>query len=235
VADLSVREVARLLGVAEKTVWQWVRAGEIPHTRLREEILFNRVELQQWALRSGHPLPPEAAGGGASSETLADAIARGGIARDVPGGTREEVLSAVAALPGVPAGVDRALLRALLVAGERFGSTALGGGFAFPHPRDPQVLGLSVPTVLLALPERPVDFQALDGQPVTAIFTILSPTVQAHLAILSRLAYVLHDQELRRLLAARAPDAAILERVRAGEAALAAERARRSDPEEGEA
>jgi len=235
VADLSVREVARLLGVAEKTVWRWVRSGEIPHARLREEVLFNRVELQEWALQNGHPLPPEAAGGGASSETLADAIARGGIARDVPGDTREEVLSALAALPGVPPGVDRALLRALLVAGERFGSTALGGGFAFPHPRDPLVLGVSAPTVLLAFPGKPIDFQALDGQPVTAIFTILSPTVQAHLATLSRIAYVLHDQELRRLLAARAPDAAILERVRTGEAALAAERTRRGNPEEDEA
>jgi PTS system nitrogen regulatory IIA component len=232
VADLSVREVARLLGVAEKSVWRWVRAGEIPHTRLREEVRFNRVELQEWALQSGHPLPPEAAGGGASSDGLADAIARGGIARDLPGATREEVLTAVAALPGIPAGVDRELLRSLLLAGERLGSTALGGGFAFPHPRDPLVLGVSAPTVLLAFPAKPIDFRALDGQPVTAIFTILSPGVQAHLATLSRLAYVLHDPELRRLLSGRAPDAAILERVRSGEAALTAERARRGDPED---
>lgn len=223
--------MARLLGVAEKTVWRWVRAGDIPHTRLREEVLFNRVELQEWALAGGHALPPEVAGA-APSDTLADALGRGGIARDVPGDTREALLSAISALPGVPADVDRALLRALLVARERLGSTALGDGLAFPHPRDPLVLSGGSPTVLLAFPAHPVDFGAPDGKPVVALFTILAPTVQAHLSTLSRLAYALHDPELRRLLSAHAPDAAILERVRAAEAALAAERASRPDPEE---
>jgi PTS system nitrogen regulatory IIA component len=231
VAELSVREVARLLGVAEKTVWRWVRAGEIPHTRLREEVLFNRVELQEWALESRLALPPEIAGGG-PAEGLADALARGGVARDVPGETREALLAAVAALPNVPAGVDRTLLQALLVARERLGSTGLGEGVAFPHPRDPLVLGVAMPTVLLAFPARPVDFGALDGKPVHALFTILTPTIQSHLATLSRLAYALHDAELRRVLAERAPDADILERVRAAEAAMAAERANRPDPEE---
>ncbi len=221
------------MGVAEKTVWRWVRTGEIPHTRLREEVLFNRVELQEWALANGQPLPPEAAGS-APSDSLADALARGGIARDLKGATREEVLAAVAALPGVPAGVDRELLRTLLVSRERLGSTALGEGLAFPHPRDPLVLASGSPTVLLAFLARPVDFGALDGEPVTALFTILAPTVQAHLATLSRLAYALHDGELRKLLAERAPDGAILARVRAAEAALDAERARRPDPEEDE-
>jgi nitrogen PTS system EIIA component len=231
VAELSVREVARLLGVAEKTIWRWVRSGEIPHTRLREEVLFNRVELQEWALAAGHPLPPEAAGSG-PSEGLAEALARGGIARDLPGATREEVLAAVAGLPGVPAGVDRALLKALLLSRERLGSTGMGEGLAFPHPRDPLVLGASSPAVLVAFLAAPVDFGALDGKPVSTLFTILTPTVQAHLATLSRLAYVLHDPELRQLLAARAPDATILDRVRAAEGALAAARAGRGDPEE---
>lgn len=233
-AELNVREVARLLGVAEKTVWRWVRAGEIPHTRLREDVYFNRVELQEWALAAGHPLPPEAAGSG-PSEGLAEALARGGIARGLPGASREEVLAAVAGLPGVPAGVDRALLKALLVSRERLGSTGMGDGLAFPHPRDPLVLGARSPTVLVAFLATPVDFGALDGKPVSTLFTILTPTVQAHLATLSRLAYVLHDQELRQLLAARAPDAAILARVRAAEAAMAAARAGRPDPEEDEA
>ena len=230
-ADLSVREVARLLGVAEKTIWRWVRKGEIPHIRLREEVFFNRVELQEWALASGQPLPPEAAGA-APSDALADALARGGVGRGLPGDTREAVLAAVAALPGVPPGIDRALLRDLLVARERHGSTALAEGIAFPHPRDPLVLGARAPVVLLAFPAHPVDFGAPDGKPVSALFTILSPTVQAHLVTLSRLAYALHDAPLRAALAEQAPDGVLLERVRAAEATLAAARARRPDPEE---
>ncbi|MGC3995998.1 MAG: PTS sugar transporter subunit IIA [Anaeromyxobacter sp.] len=225
-ADLSVREVARLLGVSEKAVWRWVRAGEIPHHRLREDAFFNRVELLEWAHTRGHPLPPEVTGA-TSPEGLAEAMARGGIHRDVPGDTREAALAAVAQLPGVPAEVDRALLRELLISRERLGSTGLGDGIAFPHPRDPLVLGARAPTVIVAFLARPLDFGAIDGRPVQTLFAILSPTVQGHLATLSRLAYVLHDGELRRLLGERAPDAALLARVRAAEAALAAVRASR--------
>jgi len=223
VAELSVREVSRLLGVAEKTVWRWVRDGAIPHYRLREEIRFNRVELMEWAQAHGRAVSPELAGG-APAEGLAEALARGGIARDVAGATRDEVLAAIARLPGVPPEVDRALLRELLVSREGLASTGLGGGIAVPHPRDPLVLGARLPTVLLVFPARPLDFGAPDGKPVTTLFAILAPSVQGHLATLSRLAYLLHDAELRRLLETRAPDEAILGRLRAAEAALAAQR-----------
>jgi PTS system nitrogen regulatory IIA component len=223
VAELSVREVSRLLGVAEKTVWRLVRDGVIPHYRLREEVRFNRVELMEWAQAHGRAVSPELAGT-APAEGLAEALARGGIARDVTGATRDEVLAAIARLPGVPPEVDRALLRELLVSREGLASTGLGGGIAVPHPRDPLVLGARLPTVLLAFPARPLDFGAPDGAPVTTLFAILAPSVQGHLATLSRLAYLLHDAELRRLLEARAPDEAILGRLRAAEAALAAQR-----------
>lgn len=234
-SDLSAREVARLLGVPEKTVYRWVRRGEVPHFRRHDEIRFNAVELQEWAQSRGKALSPEvfppATGEGQGG--LAAALARGGIARELPGATREEVLAAVTALPGVPAGVDRKLLLELLLSRERLGSTGLGEGIAIPHPRDPLVLGAREPTVLLAFLAEPVDFQAADGQPVTTVFAILSPTVQAHLGTLSTLAYALHDPDLRRLLAARGPDADLLARVRALEA-TAAPRPPDHDPEEDE-
>lgn len=216
-AELSVREVAGLLGVPEKRIWRWVGENAIPHYRLRDDVRFNRVELQEWAHARGEVVRPEGAGG---SPQLADAIARGGIAREVPGGSRAEVLAAVAALPGVPAGVDRARLAELLVARERLASTGLGGGVAAPHPRDPLVVAVGAPTVVVALLARPVDFGAADGRPVETVALVLSPTVNDHLATLARLAFALRDGELRALLAARAPDAAILGRLRALEARL---------------
>jgi PTS system nitrogen regulatory IIA component len=219
-ADLSVRDAARLLQVPEKTLYRWVREGTIPHDRLRDEIRFNRVELQEWAQSSGHPIHPGPLEAEAPPRpgSLAEALSRGGIARDVQGATRDAVLQAVARHPGLPAGIDRALLAELLASRERLGSTGLGGGIAIPHPRDPVVLGVTEPRVLLALLATPVDFGALDGRLVSTLFLILSPSVQAHLETLGRLAFVLHDPDVKRRLEARAPDEELVAAVRAAEA-----------------
>ena len=41
--------------------------------------------------------------------------------------------------------------------------------------------------------EKPIDFGAIDGQPVYALFMLISPTVRAHLHLISRLAWSLRD------------------------------------------
>jgi PTS system nitrogen regulatory IIA component len=58
-----------------------------------------------------------------------------------------------------------------------------------------------------------VTFGAIDGLPVHALFMVITSSVSDHLGILARLAFVLHDQEVRALLRARAPAERILERV----------------------
>jgi PTS system nitrogen regulatory IIA component len=63
-----------------------------------------------------------------------------------------------------------------------------------------------------------VEFGAIDGRPVHALFNVVSPNVPAHLRILAEIAFILRDAELRRLLRERANAAAIMERVRVVEA-----------------
>jgi PTS system nitrogen regulatory IIA component len=217
--DLRVRDVARLLNVSEPTVYRWVREGGLPAHRVGEHYRFNRVELQEWAALHGHSLPPQLLTPGVEdSASLAAALERGGVHRDVTGATREEVLASVAQLPGIPAGVDRAMLAQLLIGREALASTAAGDGIAMPHPRDPLVVRVDQPRVLLCLLGRPVDFDALDGRPVRILFTMLSRSVREHLRMLATLAFVLHDVALRELLNRAAPNAAILERIRIVEA-----------------
>src|SRR6266704_2983102 len=93
----------------------------------------------------------------------------------------------------LPDEVDRDFLYKVLLAREALGSTGVGDGIAIPHVRNPIVLHLSRPMVTLCFLERPVDFGALDGQPVTTLFTLISPTVRAHLHLLSRLGFALRD------------------------------------------
>jgi PTS system nitrogen regulatory IIA component len=141
------------------------------------------------------------------------ALLRGGTHHDVPGRTLEEVLGAVAAMPEIPEGIDRRLLRDLMVAREGLASTGVGRGVAIPHARDPVTVHVDKPVVLLCFLREPVDFRSIDGIPVTTLFALLSPGVRPHLRLLARLAWLLHDEPLNRLLAERSAETAILDRV----------------------
>ena len=93
--------------------------------------------------------------------------------------------------------MDREFLFQVLLARESLGSTAIGDGIAIPHVRNPVVLHIAQPSVTLCFLEKPIQFGALDNQPVNTLFTIISPTVRSHLHILSRLAYLLREPEMK--------------------------------------
>jgi nitrogen PTS system EIIA component len=216
--DLKIHEVARLLNADSDEVARWIREKGLPAHEFRDQFHVNSVELQEWALAHGVRFPPELlALNRATRGPVADlvgALQRGGMHRDVPGSTKDEVLAAVVQLPGVPAPIDRGLLLELLRAREMLASTGLGGGIAVPHPRSPIVLDVQVPPTMLAcFLRQPVDFAAVDGRPVWALFLLLSPTVQDHLRMLSQLSYAMHDTPVRSLLERRAPLEALLARL----------------------
>jgi PTS system nitrogen regulatory IIA component len=76
--------------------------------------------------------------------------------------------------------------------------------------------------VTLCFLETPIDFLALDGQPVNCLFTIVAPTVRSHLFLLSRLSFVLRNKEFKNCLKEQRPREEILQKVVDIEAALAA-------------
>ena len=216
--DLSVRDVARLLSVSERTVHRWAEQGSIPAHRLHEQYRFNRVELQEWAAAQRRRVSPDLFTEDEAPEpppSLADALERGGVHHDVAGATKGEVLRQLSRLPGIPAGVDRDLLVQLLLGRETLASTAVGEGIAVPHARDPLVLRVAGPVVLLGFLAQPVEFNAPDGLPVHTVFTLFTPSIREHLRTLSRLTFALHDPAVRRLLTERAGAAAIVARLRA--------------------
>jgi len=100
----------------------------------------------------------------------------------------------------LPESVDREFVYQALLARERLQSTGLGGGVAVPHVRNPLVLDVETPGVTLCFLDKPVDFAALDGQPVQVLFTLVSPSVRAHLYLLSRLSFCLQDPKFKAAL-----------------------------------
>ncbi len=110
-------------------------------------------------------------------------------------------LSAQAArrLPGLD---EREVFETLLQR-ERLGSTGIGDGVAIPHGKLP---GFDRLFGLVARLEKPVDFEALDGQPVAIAFLLLAPEGAGadHLKALAQVARVLREPGiLERIRAAR--------------------------------
>src|SRR5208282_2837185 len=83
----------------------------------------------------------------------------------------------------------------VLLQREKLGTTAVGYGVAIPHGKLPK---LSKLFGLFARLERPIDFEALDGQPVDLIFLLLAPEGAGadHLKALARVARLLRDSAI---------------------------------------
>lgn len=194
--DLSVRDSAQLLKVSEKTIYRWVKQGTLPAYRVNEQYRFNRAELLEWATSQRINVSadifaePES---GTPIATLSDALKAGGIHYRLSGSDKQSALQSLVEVMPLPDRVDRQFLLQVLLARESLGSTALGNGIAVPHVRNPIVMHIARPMVTLCFLEQPVEFGALDGQPVHTLFTIVSPTIRAHLHLLARLGFALRQ------------------------------------------
>lgn len=103
----------------------------------------------------------------------------------------QEISERASAIANLPA---REIFDALLQR-ERLGSTGVGGGIAIPHGKLPRVTHM---IGLFARLEKPIDYEALDGEPVDLIFLLLAPEAAGadHLKALSRVARALRDSSL---------------------------------------
>jgi len=202
--QLTVRDVAGLLEVSEKTVYRWIDDGKLPGYRISGQYRFNRAELLAWAtasklqVSSGMLLEPESAE--TSMPSLDEAVQAGGIHYRVSGNDPASCLRNVVAMLPLPEEVDREFLFQAISARETLASTGIGGGVAIPHLRNPIVLHLPRPMVSVCFLEKCVDFDALDGEPVSVLFTLISPSVKAHLHLSSRLAFGLRDPDFSNLI-----------------------------------
>ena len=84
---------------------------------------------------------------------------------------------------------------------EKLGTTAVGYGVAIPHGKLPKLERMFG---MFARLDRPIDFEALDGQPVDLICLLLAPEGAGadHLKALARVARMMRDQDIAKKLRA---------------------------------
>jgi PTS system nitrogen regulatory IIA component len=92
--------------------------------------------------------------------------------------------------------IPRARVFDALFEREKLGSTGLGYGVAVPHGR---IRTLKEPACAFVRTQAPIPFEAPDGEPVRLAFALMVPehATEAHLQILSELAQMFSDPELR--------------------------------------
>lgn len=222
--QLSIRDLTKLLGVAEGTVSRWIKQRGLPAQQVGGQYRVHRAELLEWATANGVPVSLELfdhlEADAEALPSLVEALELGGIRYGLEGANKEQALRALVQVLPLPDCLDRELLLRLFLAREASASTAIGEGIAIPHVRNPIVLHVSQPLVTLALLSQPVDFGALDGKPVHVLFSIISPTNRSHLQLLARLSFALHDAMFRQAVVGHAPREEILKEIRRIEARL---------------
>lgn len=216
--QITVRQAATYLGVNEATLRRWIKDRNLPVHRVNERLHLNAIEVWEWAVEHGVPasrsLLEEAQRSPEQVPPLSELLEAGGVHRDIEGEDKSAAFAAIVQRLPLSPEVDREFLLNVLDAREAMGSTGIGDGIAIPHVRNPILLHVDQPFVSLCLLRKPVEFGAIDGKPVHALFLVVSPNVPAHLKILAQLGFILRDPGMRELLARRAPTAEILDRVR---------------------
>jgi PTS system nitrogen regulatory IIA component len=132
---------------------------------------------------------------------LTDLIAPNAIIPALKVNNKKQVLQELAARAALLTGQNERAIFDILMQREKLGTTAVGSGIAIPHGKMPNLTRLFG---LFARLDRPVDFDALDNQPVDLVFLLLAPESAGadHLTALSRVARLLRDQTVAHKLRA---------------------------------
>ena len=115
--------------------------------------------------------------------------------------SKKQALQELAARAAELTGQSERAIFEVLLQREKLGTTAVGYGIAIPHGKLPKLEKLFG---LFARLDRPIDFEAMDGQPVDLLFLLLAPEGAGadHLKALAKIARLLRDQEVARKLRA---------------------------------
>jgi len=139
---------------------------------------------------------------GVSEILTPDHVSVAGAAEGVVTSKREAVHRLAALLARRQALVSAEEIEHVLIERERLQSTGVGGGVAIPHGSIDR-LERTIGAVLLC--PSPIEFDAIDGAPVSILFAVIGPrrATGEHLKTLARVSRLLRDDAFRaRLVAA---------------------------------
>ncbi|MCE5255309.1 MAG: PTS sugar transporter subunit IIA [Spirochaetaceae bacterium] len=128
---------------------------------------------------------------------------RGETYYNILGDSPAQVLENAVKIMRLPHDLTREAVTAALLARESVMPTAIGLGFAVPHPRESIVSDEADAMVAVCYLEHAIDWAAPDGLPVETIFIVLSANHAGHLSILSAIASVVQEEGFREFISGK--------------------------------
>lgn len=126
---------------------------------------------------------------------MLDLITPHAILPSLKAGSKKQALQDMARKASELTGQHERAIFDVLLERERLGTTGVGHGIAIPHGK---LSNLDRVHGVFARLERPIDFDAIDEQPVDLIFLLLAPDHAGadHLKALARVSRLLRDQSM---------------------------------------
>lgn len=226
--DLKLKDVIELLNVSETTIKRWISDGKIPYYRLNNQYRFSRSEIENWVLSCKQggdfsPFEEETTKErlGTQQFGLYRAVHKGGVYVDIPGETKEEVIRNAMEQIARDLHLDAEVITELLLDRENLMPTALSNGIGVPHTRD-FLLQESYDVIVVVFPKEPIEYGALDGQPVHTLFFLFACDDKRHLHLLAKLAHLSSKPENLAYLKRHPTKSQLLEYIRNWEANIKA-------------
>lgn len=219
--DLTLNEVASLLQVSEDDVQKWVESSHIPSYTMNNELRFSREEIDQWVLQSQNGLYRDLQDSSLGTQhfNLLRAIHKGIILKDVEGTTKAEIIQNSVHQIADELEFDPNAVSQLLIDRENLMSTAINKGVAVPHTRD-FLISKTYDVIVVVYPKEPIDYDALDHEPVHTLFFLFASQDKRHLSLLSKIAFFCNQPEHIELIKEKPEKKKLLSAIHTWEASL---------------
>lgn len=126
---------------------------------------------------------------------IVDLLTPGSVLSPLRATSKKQALQELARRAGEMTGLHERTIFDVLLERERLGTTGVGRGIAIPHGKLPELDRLYG---VFAVLDQPIDFDAVDDQPVDLLFLLLAPESAGadHLKALARISRLLRDSAL---------------------------------------
>lgn len=126
---------------------------------------------------------------------IADLLSLSDVVDGLKAGSKKQALQELSAIAATRTTKDERTILDLLLARERLGSTGVGAGIAIPHGK---LDDLARPSAVFARLREPIEFDAIDEQPVDLVFLLLAPEQAGsdHLKALALVSRLLRDERV---------------------------------------
>jgi len=197
-----MKDIIDLLEVPEKTIIQWINDKKMPSYKIKNQYFFNKAEVNEWILKNNIAVSEKILDLALTNRpvSLIDLIKKGDVHYGIIGSTVREVIDDVVRTIPIPKSADIDTVRASLLQREEMMTTAVGKGIALPHPRNPIISDIDEESVSICFLKNPIDYGALDGEPVKVLFIIISSNAKRHLEILSKISFLCKQEDFLKTL-----------------------------------